>query len=248
MANRRKTRISRASYALGLLLPLAAGCAFPNGSMQGDPMLGSFNRPIRRTPPPERGGLGLDTPAYDGGARIGATPPDIPTAVENSNGFMSLPNLTVPQLFSQGGAYGPQTDDVMTRRLPAGAMLQSTNADTTRFAALPKMPVHGQGPEAVVARQRAQIGFTSGASIEPGLPDGVKQVRYDAPVEAVRIHSVEEGQNALTGMGARAQRMEQAEGGEWVYSCSYGVKFYEGRSRERTEAVRSVMAQIQRDR
>ena len=248
MADRRKQRILRASYALGMLLPMAAGCAFPNGSMQGDPMLGSFNRPIMRTPAPERGGLGMDTPAYDGGARIGATPPDIPGAVENSSGFMSLPNLTVPNLFSQAGQYGGG-DDVRVRRVPTGAALPPVGADTPRFAALPKLPTPGQGPDAVIARQRTQIGFTSGASIEPGLPSSdIKQVRYDVAAEAVRIHSVEEGQNALATMGTRGQRMEQAEGGEWVFSCSFGVKFYEGRSRDRTEAVRSVMEQIQRDR
>src|SRR4051794_27985894 len=77
----------------------AAGCAFPNGATGGDPILGNFNRPIVPTPPPERGGLGLDSPAYDAGARIGLTSPDVPTPVENSSGGMSLPALTSPSLF-----------------------------------------------------------------------------------------------------------------------------------------------------
>ena len=85
---------------IGALLLSTVGCAFPHGSTQGDPLLGNFHRPIVATPSPERGGLGFESPAYDGGARIGLGSPDIPTAVENSSGFMSLPALTSPNLFS----------------------------------------------------------------------------------------------------------------------------------------------------
>ncbi|WP_020473932.1 hypothetical protein [Zavarzinella formosa] len=248
MAIRRELRIWRVTYALGMILPLSAGCAFPNGSMQGDPMLGNFNRPIMRTPAPERGGIGLESPAYDGGSRIGIGYPEVPTAVENSNGFMSLPNLTVPNLFSRGGSYGGG-DDTYVRRSPTGAALPPVGDAVSKMPALPRMTSPGQGPEAVVARQNRSISsITSGASIEPSMPSDIKTVKYEVPVaDSVRIYSVEEGQNSLTAMGARGQRMEQTEGGEWVFSCSYGVKFYEGRSKERLEAVRTVLEQIKRE-
>src|SRR5262245_36120403 len=81
---------------VGALVLGAAGCALPNGVTGGDPILGNFNRPICPTPPPERGGLGLDSPAYDAGVRIGVAPPDIPSAVENSGARPSPPQLPAP--------------------------------------------------------------------------------------------------------------------------------------------------------
>ena len=167
MAKRRELRIRHISYTLGMLLPLSVGCAFPNGSMQGDPMFGSFNRPIVRTPPPERGGISIDSPAYDSGARIGVGYPEVPTAVENSNGFMSLPNLTVPNLFSRGA--GPSTDDVIARRNPTGATLMAAPDAISRMPALPKLPTHGT--ENVMGRSQSNlVSITSGASIEPAMP------------------------------------------------------------------------------
>lgn len=246
MAIRGDLRIMRLTYALGMLLPLSAGCAFPNGSMQGDPMFGSFNRPIVRTPAPERGGISIDSPAYDSGSRIGVGYPEVPTAVENSNGFMSLPNLTAPNLFSRSASpHG--SDDLVIRRNPTGATLTPTTDTIARMPALPKLPAAGSA--GVTGRQQASLGsITSGASIEPSIPAGdIKLVRHESPAEPVRILSAEEGQNALAALGVRSQRMEQSEGGEWVFSCTYGVKFYEARSKDRMESVRNVLEQVRRE-
>lgn len=248
MAKPSDLRLRHISFALGMMLPLSVGCAFPNGSMSGDPMLGSFNRPIVRTPPPERGGISIDSPAYDSGSRIGVGYPEVPTAVENSNGFMSLPNLTVPNLFSRG--IGPSSDDVITRRNPTGASLMSPSDPVVRgVPALPKMPT--QGGDSVMARAQTNLGsITSGASIEPAAPVAdVKMVRHETPISAepVKIYSAEEGQNALTALGARSQRMEQSEGGEWVFSCVYGSKLFEGRSKDRMDAVRIVLEHVRKD-
>jgi len=68
MANR-LDRLWRTA-ACALLLSVA-GCAFPDGPTGGDPLLGSFPRPIAPTPPPYLGGASPDAPALDGGARIG---------------------------------------------------------------------------------------------------------------------------------------------------------------------------------
>ena len=94
--------VAAATFLLG-----AAGCAFPHGATGGDPLLGSFSRPIVPTPPPERGGLGPDSPAYDAGTRIGIAPPEVPVPAENTSGFLTLPSLTTPSLVSAVGRSGP---------------------------------------------------------------------------------------------------------------------------------------------
>jgi hypothetical protein len=91
MANRLDRRRQWATAGVGALLLGAAGCAFPNGSTGGDPLLGSFNRPIAPTPPPERGGLGFGSPAYDAGARIGVAPPEYPVAAQTAGRSITLP-------------------------------------------------------------------------------------------------------------------------------------------------------------
>src|SRR5438067_6303830 len=149
MANRLQHLRRATLAAAGALVLGASGCALPNGSTGGDPLLGNFNRPIVPTPPPEHGGLGLDSPAYDAGARIGVTPPDVPTPVENAPGGMSLPQLTSPSLFSgtrmpfSGGAdepflagkpMGPAGARLPMPhdgpRLPMGPALGRTNSDS----------------------------------------------------------------------------------------------------------------------
>ena len=86
MTNRLERLRRSAVRGAGAVLLGVAGCAFPDGTSGGDPLLGSFNRPIAPTPPPERGGLGPDSPAYDGGARIGVTAPDGPAPADSSGG------------------------------------------------------------------------------------------------------------------------------------------------------------------
>ena len=144
----------------------AAGCAFPQGSTQGDPLLGNFNRPFVATPPPERGGLGADSPAYDGGARIGLSSPDVPSAVENSSGFLSLPTLTSPNLLSGLRLpFGVEGDGPFARRPGTATGARLPMADGRRL--LP-VPTASAGPMAVVPRPSGTIAaFTSGASIAP---------------------------------------------------------------------------------
>jgi hypothetical protein len=77
MANRLERLRRAAAGGVGALFLGAAGCACPDGMTGGDPLL-HFNRPIAPTPPPVRGGLGPDSPAYDGGARIGIAYPEAP--------------------------------------------------------------------------------------------------------------------------------------------------------------------------
>jgi hypothetical protein len=240
-------RIATAAFLMGTV-----GCAFPQGATQGDPILGNFHRPIVATPPPERGGLGMDTPAYDGGMRIGVGSPDAPTAVENSNGFMTLPNLTSPNLFS--GARLPfttQGDTVVQRQYGhPGARLPGLGQGPIKAPVLPQAWSAQVSPDSVVARpNNPATQITSGASFDPHvIHQDVKPVKYDSVREPARLFTIEEGHSLLSTMGARNQRLEQTESGDWLFSCNVGYKSYEYRGKEKMETIRSVVEQVQRDR
>lgn len=254
MANSIRTFRRRLPLAFGALFLGTVGCAFPHGTTQGDPILGNFNRPIVATPMPERGGIGASSPAYDGGARIGVGAPEVPTALENTNGFMSLPQLTSPSILS--GARMPfSTDDSLAygRRTPQlGARLPMPNEGPNRIPAVPAVYVLPQAnnPHSVAARPSSPVTLlTSGSSITPMPTDAdIKQAKYQSPREMARVQSVEDGQATLQNMGAKWQRLEQVEGGEWLFVCTLGAKQYEARSTDRVQAVRAVIETIQQDK
>jgi hypothetical protein len=255
MAKLLHTLRRRCPLAFGVLLLGTVGCAFPNGTTQGVPLLGNFNRPFVPTPMPERGGLGPDTPAYDSGARIGVSVPDMPVNHENSNGFMSLPQLTSPSILS--GARMPfSTQDtvVQNRHMPQmGARLMSTGNNANR---LPVVPTNFVGqpqttPHAVAARAPDPVTMlTSGSAIEAPKPESdVKSVKYQTLREIARVQTPEEGQEVLTQMGASSIKMEQAsEGGDWVFVCIVGQKQYEARSPDKLQAMRAVIETIQSEK
>jgi hypothetical protein len=226
--------------AASALLLGTVGCAFPNGSTGGDPLFGNFNRPFVATPPPERGGLGLDSPAYDAGARIGVTAPDVPASAENSSGFMSLPNLTAPNLIS--GARMPFSapdDSGLMRRAsgPAGARLPMTETG----ARLPAFGMSGARP---------MPAYTSGATLvqmeQPQTP--VKKISYEVLRDPSQVRTMEEGQAMLQSAGAKSQRSEQVSEDEWSFACSVGSKSYECRGKDAMEAMRLVIEQVHKDR
>lgn len=254
MANLLHTLRRRSPVALGALLLGTVGCAFPHGTTQGDPILGNFNRPIVATPMPERGGMGLDTPAYDGGARIGVSAPDIPTAVENTSGFMSLPQLTSPNLVSGARLpFGTDENLASNRRTPQlGARLMMPNQGPNRVPMVPTnylVPPQA-GPQTVAARAPSPVTLiTSGSAIAPvGGESEVKQAKYQSPRELVRVQTVEEGQSLLQNIGVKWQRMEQVEGGDWVFSCTVGTKQYESRAADKVQAIRAVVETIQNEK
>ncbi len=45
---------------------------------------------------------------------------------------------------------------------------------------------------------------------------------YDRSKDPVRITTVAEGQVILANYGVKWQRLEQAENGEWLFTCSKG--------------------------
>ncbi|MEZ6139836.1 MAG: hypothetical protein R3B84_04615 [Zavarzinella sp.] len=223
--------------SLGMVLLGTVGCAFPFGSTQGDPLLGNFNRPIRRTPPPERGGLGPGSPAYDGGAHIGGAPFGAPVDVENSAGFLSLPNLTSPNLMSAGNGYDPSQ-----RVMAPGAVLPAPGSSASLVPSLP--PAYAYRPQSSVAsRPSNSLAYiTSGGSIDaPSQP--AKPLPFVQP--ASHVQTMEDAAPLLKAMNLQFQRLEQAPNGDWVFSCVRGDQMFEGHGKEQIHAVRSVIDAVQ---
>jgi hypothetical protein len=251
MAKRLHNVRRRAAFAAATILLASVGCAFPHGSTAGDPLLGNFNRPIVPTPPPERGGLGLDSPAYDAGARIGMTPPEVATPIENSSGFQTLPNLTSGNLFSNARTpFGTPNDAPVTRRPSTfnGARLPSVTDTGMR---LPGVPYQSQSrSDGVMARPRDPVAsFTSGSSFnatEPATP--IQLASFEAPRDPSHIETIDDAHAHMQSLGARSQRTEELSTGEWFYTCSVNQKVYESRGRDQFEAMRKAAMQIRRDR
>jgi hypothetical protein len=248
MAKRLHQLGRRAMLTAGTILLGTVGCAFPHGATGGDPVLGNFNRPIVPTPPPERGGLGLDSPAYDGGARIGVTAPDIPTPVENSGGLQTLPNVTSGSLFTGiRTPFGSPDDSVLTRRIigAGGARLPSPADAGMR---LPPVPSYARSSSDLIAQPR-DPSITSAASftpVEPASP--IRLVSNVAPSDPSKLKSLEDAQAHLQNLGARGQRTEQLSNGEWLFVCTVDSRLFEARGRDQFEAMKKAAEKIRGDR
>jgi len=240
-------RLRRLRFAAGALLLGAAGCAFPNGSTGGDPLLGSFNRPIVPTPPPERGGLGPDTPAYDGGARIGVGAPDVPQRGETPTGPMPAP---APGTYPSPGAPGapgtpssPGTPGApgspTGARLPVGGPDECISSRLVTSGAQLPMPTDSAArlpaPPPLSPRLLPELGEL------PAPP-----VRTVSNEEPSLVPTFEELQLNLQKAGASGMRTEQAPDGEWLFDCTINDEAYQGRGRNALEAVRLVWEQVQK--
>jgi hypothetical protein len=82
MANQH-TNVGR--WAATTFLLATVGCAFPHGQYGGDPMCGTFNRPIAPTPPVWGGGDPGHSPAYDAGVHLGIPPDGAPSLGSSSS-------------------------------------------------------------------------------------------------------------------------------------------------------------------
>lgn len=248
MANRLQHLRRLGLAAAGALLG-ATGCALPNGVTGGDPILGNFNRPIVPTPPPERGGLGLDSPAYDAGARIGVAAPDIPGSVENSGGI-SVSQVTSPSALSGARLpFAPGSDEPYLAPRPAtqlGARLPMPHD-------LPASPPQAFGrtsPDAMADRVRQpEYAVPGGLAFVPPEPTPLVQpTGYETRKDPAKVKSMEDAQVLFQAAGASNQKVEQLAGGEWAFDCSVGIKTYEARGSSPLEAMKIVLEQIQRDR
>jgi len=228
-------RLRHFRCAAGAIVLAAAGCAFPNGSMGGDPLLGNFNRPIAPTPPPERGGLGPDTPAYDGGARIGVGAPDVGGPVKNTSGVLSAP-VPVPAPNPASGARLPSSgpDDILRAdgRTPAGAQLPVPVDLAVRNASF-------QSPD------RQSMPEIAGAVTGPSLPP-LRLASHEV-CGASKPQSIDEMQARLQAAGTRGMRSEQTPEGEWRFDCTINGEAYQGRGPSALEAMRLVLETIQKN-
>jgi hypothetical protein len=237
--------LRRTFLGAGALFVLGTvGCAFPHGSTSGDPLLGNFNRPIVPTPPPERGGLGLDSPAYDGGARIGVTAPDIPTTYENTSGFRTLPSLGSSSIFSNAKMpFSTPDDSTLARKASGigGARLPSGDGGPRSQAAMPTYrPVTPRDPV---------NGITSAASFSPADPaPAIKLAGYEAPRDPAHMKSVEDGNAMLLAAGGSGQRMEQLSPTEWAVGCTLNSKVYEARGETQLDAMKKLVEKVQKAR
>ena len=251
MANRFQLLRRRATLAAGTIFLGTVGCAFPQGTTGGDPMLGSFNRPIVPTPPPERGGLGLDSPAYDSGARIGMQSPDIPTPVENSSGFQSLPQASSTNLLSGiHMPFGTPSDPSLGRRsgTSIGAKLPAAMDVGPRMPSAPTSSRYSAEPQTYRGKDPVSS-LTSGSAITPVESTSViKLASHDVPRDASRIEKMEEGFEMLQAAGARGLRTEQLASNEWLFACVVGSKVYEARGQDQLEAMRRVLEQVNKGR
>src|SRR5262245_53544105 len=245
MANRLGHLRRSGLCAASALLLGAAGCAFPHGATGGDPVLGNFNRPIVPTPPPERGGLGLDSPAYDGGARIGVTAPDIPTPVENAPGIQTLPPLTSPNLFVGARTPFGSADDSTLIRRPIGAGGARLPSPADAGMRLPPVPSYARSKDDLIAQPRDPLpSFSSAAAftpVEPASP--IRVVSHVAPIDPSKLTNLEEAQAHLQNLGVRGQRTEQLSNGEWLFACTFDSKVVEARGRDQLEAMKKAAEQ-----
>jgi hypothetical protein len=248
MANRLQ-HLRQLALAAGALVLGTTGCALPNGVTGGDPILGNFNRPIAPTPSPERGGLGLDSPAYDAGARIGVKAPDIPTPVENTSGGMSLPQPTSPSPLSgaQLPAAGSADEPYVAQRPtgPAGARLpMPQDAPNSR------RPAFGQtGPDAMTGRLHgSEYSVPGGLAVVLPEPAPVRSAGYETLKGPAKVKTLEDAQILFQAAGDSGQKVEQLTGGEWVFECRVGIKTYVARGCSPLEAMKFVLEQIQKDR
>jgi hypothetical protein len=247
MANRLQ-HLRRAGLGAAAMFVLgASGCALPNGTTGGDPLLGSFNRPIAPTPPPERGGLGLDSPAYDGGARIGVTAPDVPTPIENAPGGMSLPQLTSPSLLGARLPFGGSEEPFLATKPmgPAGARLPSPHDG-------PRTPMGATlgrtSSDSPVGRVKEPTYTVAANASDSPPPPQIRLVSFEAMKDSSKVRTMEEGQALLEAAGARGIKTEQITGGDWTVACTIGSKGFEAHGRDPLEALKRVLAQVQKDR
>jgi hypothetical protein len=255
-------------WTASAILLASVGCAFPDGRYGGDPMFGSFNRPIAPTPPVWGGGDPGHSPAYDGGAHLSQTQPEVQT----STGPAREKILIVPTYsgglgmggWLRGGSGsggrttseeksspigGESSSSIQKPTYPLGAKLPSEPPSRTSVAAAIGSK---QNPDSVSFRTlETGAMLTSGANIEPYFPKKKAYVPIDLTKDPASITSVEEGQSVLTTCGAKLQQSEQEPTGEWRYMCTMGangeLRRYEARGNDQLEAMRAVMFQIQKD-
>jgi hypothetical protein len=82
----------------------------------------------------------------------------------------------------------------------------------------------------------------------PEPPPPVRRVSHAALRDPASVKTLEEAQALLEVLGAKGQRAEQGEDGEWTCSCTVGPRAFEAQAAEPLEAMRLLLAQVGDDR
>jgi hypothetical protein len=77
-------------------------------------------------------------------------------------------------------------------------------------------------------------------------PSPVVQAGHAVPRDPGRLNTVEDAHEALRMAGAVGQRTEQLDGGQWLFACTAAGRVYEARGGDQLEAMRKVLAQLQK--
>ena len=261
---------------LGLAtLTSALGCGTVHSSAGGDPILGSFERPLQPTPPPTGPGIGgaLDSPGVYPAPGVGAdvlNPNEFPRATlqyapaPNDNGYWIPPSaMTNDQSrpFIQGRNSMPN----QFQGLPGGAHLvpggvappsstPGTGAPSGGFAPSgvgspsgggSPAPSGGGGGGGSGALAPAPVMLPASAVAPRANP--VQPARFDATA----VQSVDQARNVLIREGFAMQRLEQVGNGDWKFMISKptatGPKKYEAVHANQLEAVKVVVGQWSSD-
>jgi hypothetical protein len=234
-------------YAVLVLLACApVGCGTGwSYSHQDDPLLGSWNRPIVRTPPPTGGDIGN---VYQGGAGVYPAPaigqdlvPPIPGALPGN-----APRPIDINATSWNFGNGSTTNASLASSKSAGTWIsrffdssegvapqagRGTNGPTialeNRFAAQPpELPTRAwaipEGSMQVAVRKQFATSPSGSAMEAPAaVPQPLVPVAYaNGEPDLRQVASVEQAQSILTSYGIQWQRLERVENGDWQYSCA----------------------------
>jgi hypothetical protein len=95
----------------------------------------------------------------------------------------------------------------------------------------------------------------SGSSIPTDNQRSVARLTPLPPKDHAAVQTVEQGQTVLAGYGMKWQNLQQADTGEWQYSCvipadvnATTFRRYDAKHLDPVEAVRAVVHQAENDR
>jgi hypothetical protein len=270
---RMKSRQLKPFSAAALLL-LGSGCGLmhPASSRDGDPLLGSFNRPIAATPPPTGPDIAgpTDGPGVYPAPAIGESirpplPGTLPPTSDNPYSgriTQGTSPTTVPTSSSPRSPrdlwtrlFGSRdTEPARTPPKRSGASISLGNRFTDKTQELPPTWAQPTTPDLVQIHPADEPQLTSGSAI---VPDGPAKPPTPHPVlgkEPGQVASVEEGQTMLSAYGVKWQRLERVENGEWQFTCGLGAgpsaagyRQYSARNPDQLLAVKAVLQQVQRE-
>jgi hypothetical protein len=233
----------------GVVLFGSLGCGTgKNFTHDGDPLLGSFNRPITPTPPPTGSNIGnvwQGGPGMNQAPIIGTGSPPIlsgaigPLPPETGGANTTAPNyLPGPQSTNASMAGGNRGALATVRKIfnpnnvdlpPSVSQRVGPSIPLNNRFEEPKQPspepnwANPQDPKGTVLREPNSSSPVSGSAIVPeiiALPNQESIPSGSRIIASTQINTIEEGQQILGSLGVKWSRLEQIENGHWQYTCA----------------------------